>query len=557
MKSKAINAFHILLVVGLAWGLGYSVARGQEGPSSPADPSRWTPETGFSYQGSLKQSGSAVNANCDFQFGLWDAQSLGTQVGVTQTLTSQSVANGLFNVKLNGGSEFGANPFNSSPRWLAIAVRCPVSSGSYASLSPQELNAAPYALSAPWSGISGKPSNTLIVAKSGGDFNTITAALDSITAASDTNRYLVKVMPGVYTETLWMKAYVDIEGSGELATKITYWGFNDTANGTLRGVNNAEVRFLTVANTGQAGSGNAIAIYNGVASPRLTHITVSAAGGASNYGVYNSNSSPAMTNVIANATGGANSYGVYNNFSSAPAMTNVTASVSGGTNNYGVYNTNASAAVMTNVTASGSGGTNSYGVYNLSSAPAMTNVAASASDGDNNYGVYNFTSSPAMTKVTASASAGINVYGVYNYSSSPAMTNVIASAAGRTSSYGVYNSFSSPAMTNVTASATGDASNYGVYNSSCAALVINNSVLRGSGGLNNYGLYNDNTIGVSKVSVNNSQITGSSNTIYNTTPFKTYVGATLLEGGIVSNAGTLTCVGVYSGSYLALNATCQ
>jgi hypothetical protein len=126
MKSKAMYAFHILLVVVLAWGLGYSVARGQAGTppgTQPAAPE--TAATGFRYQGSLKQSGSAVNANCDFQFGLWDAQALGVQVGVTQTLTSQSVANGLFSVKLNGGGEFDKEPFNGGPRWLAIAVRCP------------------------------------------------------------------------------------------------------------------------------------------------------------------------------------------------------------------------------------------------------------------------------------------------------------------------------------------------------------------------------------------------------------------------------------------------
>jgi hypothetical protein len=101
--------------------------------------------TAFTYQGSLKKSGSAVNGNCDFKFGLWNAQSLGTQLGVTQTLTS-TVSSGLFSVKLNGGSEFGAAPFDGSPRWLAVAVRCPASSGSYTSLAPQELDAVPYAL---------------------------------------------------------------------------------------------------------------------------------------------------------------------------------------------------------------------------------------------------------------------------------------------------------------------------------------------------------------------------------------------------------------------------
>jgi hypothetical protein len=59
----------------------------------------------------------------------------------------------------------------------------------------------------------------LVVAKSGGDFTTINDALNSITDASDTNGYLVKVMPGVYTEQVTMKQHVDIEGSGELVTK--------------------------------------------------------------------------------------------------------------------------------------------------------------------------------------------------------------------------------------------------------------------------------------------------------------------------------------------------
>ncbi len=63
-----------------------------------------------------------------------------------------------------------------------------------------------------------------VVAKSGGDYTTISAALAAITDAGDTNRYLVKVMPGIYSEQVTMKPYVDIEGAGELTTKITYTG---------------------------------------------------------------------------------------------------------------------------------------------------------------------------------------------------------------------------------------------------------------------------------------------------------------------------------------------
>jgi len=478
MKTKVIYAFHIFLVVAAAWGLGFSVAKGQEW-TPPAPQAPQVAVSGFTYQGSLKQAGNAVNSTCDFKFGLWTAQSLGTQLGVTQTLTS-TVSGGLFSVKLNGSSQFGTTPFDGSPRWLATAVRCPVGSGSYTSLTPQELNAAPYALSVPWGGISGKPSNTLIVAKSGGDFNTITAALNSITSASEANRYLVKVMPGVYTETVAMKQYVDIEGSGELATKITYTG-NAGTYGTLRGANNAELRFLTVANTG-GGAAYAIAISNNSASPRLTHITASASGATDNLGVYNNTGSP----------------------------------------------------VMTNVTASASGGTNCHGVYNLSGSPVMTNVSASGTGGTFARGVYTSASSPVMTNVTASASGGttLNIGIDITSSSSPTMTNVIASASGGGNTRAVNIISSSPA--------------------------IQDSVLHASGATNNYGIYNFASSGAYTIKINHSQVTGSTNTIFNDSHFTMQIGATLLEGGaVLANGGTLTCVGAYSGSYAALNNTCQ
>ena len=92
--------------------------------------------------------------------------------------------------------------------------------------------------------------NVIVVAKSGGDFTSIQAALDSITDASDTNRYLVWVAPGVYNERVTMKPYVDIEGAGEQVTRITYGGSSNPDTGTVVGANDAELRFLTVESTG-------------------------------------------------------------------------------------------------------------------------------------------------------------------------------------------------------------------------------------------------------------------------------------------------------------------
>ena len=144
--------------------------------------------------------------------------------------------------------------------------------------------------------------NVVIVAKSGGDFTSIQAALDNITASAS-NRYLVWVAPGVYNEQVTMESYVDIRGAGELVTEISYTGHVDPYSGTVEGADNAELSYLTVINTG--GAQHAVAIFNDTTSPRLSHLTATASGGTtSNYGVYNyTGSTPSIQHVDASATG--------------------------------------------------------------------------------------------------------------------------------------------------------------------------------------------------------------------------------------------------------------
>ena len=63
--------------------------------------------------------------------------------------------------------------------------------------------------------------HTITVAKTGGDYTTITEALNAITDNDATHLYHIKVMPGVYEESITMKPYVDISGSGENSTVIS------------------------------------------------------------------------------------------------------------------------------------------------------------------------------------------------------------------------------------------------------------------------------------------------------------------------------------------------
>ena len=556
--------------------------------TASARPLSAAPGTGFTYQGSLTDGSAPANGKYDLEFRLYDALTSGGQVGGTVSLGDVIVTNGLFTVLLDFG-----NVFDGTALYLEISVRPGASIGAYTILAPrQQLTAAPYALfakKAPWTGLTGVPAgfadgvdnnttytagdglelvgtqfkgkgtpyqNVIIVAKSGGDFTTITDALNSIADASDTNRYLVYVAPGVYTEQVSMLSYIDIEGAGESATRITYTGDALGNSGTLMGVSMAELRYLTVENTG--GAASAIAIYNLNAYPSLIHVTANASGGTiSTYGVYNYQSSPTMTDVTASAWGGPNNRGV-NNDTSSPLMTNVAASAWGVDSNYGVYNYNSS-PTMANVTAYAWDGANTnFGVANENSSPVMTDVTASGSGGSNNRGVDNLNSSPVMTNVTASASWGTDHnYGVFNTYASPVMANVTASARGGTNyNEGVVNDNSSPMMMNVSVSASGGFNSIGVSNRSSSP-TINNSLIRAYSATYNYGIANFAPDGTYTVHVNNSQISGDTNTIQNDAEFTTLVGASQLSGGPVdAGGGTVICAGVYDQAYTFYASTC-
>ena len=98
--------------------------------------------TGFTYQGQLKQDGAPGNGNFNMEFRLFDAATLGNQIGSPVTLIAVPVSNGLFTVTLNATGEFGPSAFNGEARWLAIAV------GGTPLTPRQRIPAAPYAVHA-------------------------------------------------------------------------------------------------------------------------------------------------------------------------------------------------------------------------------------------------------------------------------------------------------------------------------------------------------------------------------------------------------------------------
>ena len=154
-----------ILALGVAFGLG-------NGGLSWAAPIG----TAFTYQGQLKEGGVPVNTNGDFEFSLWDAATGGSPIGLTLTVSNETVVNGLFTVSL----DFSTNGFTGDARWLQIAVRVPhdpTDTLPYTTLSPrQELTPTPYALYAAKAGspdghsldaADGSPTDVVYVANDG------------------------------------------------------------------------------------------------------------------------------------------------------------------------------------------------------------------------------------------------------------------------------------------------------------------------------------------------------------------------------------------------------
>jgi hypothetical protein len=214
-------------------------------------------------------------------------------------------------------------------------------------------------------------------------------ALEAISNPSAANPYLVKIEPGIYdlgAGSLYLRPYIDVEGSGEGVTTIT--SSVPTGFGTVVGADNSELRFLTVKNTGEAGQ-QVVALFSERASPRYSHLRVVVSGGAENQAIHISNGAPVLDHVVASATGGGTAIGVMNlnaaltvsgsTFSAADATgantgylssmggtsraTDSTMTASGGEIAAGVK-TNNGVHTLVNMTVSGSGATTSYGIYN-------------------------------------------------------------------------------------------------------------------------------------------------------------------------------------------------
>ncbi len=144
------------------------------------------------------------------------------------------------------------------------------------------------------------------VSATGGDYTSIQEALNDITASSG-DGWLIQVGPGVYNERVTMEEWVDIEGSGEGVTVISFTGSANPDTGTIVGADSAELRHVTVQNTGGASSW-AIGVYTNGTRPRLKQVRIEASGATNNAGIYCNGECPRTFAVNSWGGGGGSGY---------------------------------------------------------------------------------------------------------------------------------------------------------------------------------------------------------------------------------------------------------
>lgn len=543
--ARSVNSLFKLLVLLALLSAGGAGAQGAS-PGVPLSP-------GFDYQGRLALRGLAATGDCDLQFTLWNAAAGGAQLGGLQQLDHVAVSGGRFTVRLNESGEFGASAFDGGARWLGIVVRCPAGAGDFTALAPrQPVDAAPtaqYALRS--GGVAGSPyAGVIVVAASGGDFTSIQSALDSVTA-SETQRYLVAVAPGVYTETVTMKPYVDIAGAGENATRIVSAGMAVSTTGTVVGASYAELSSLTIENTG--GGLYSIGIYNEEASPRLAHVTVITHRHIS-IAILNRRAAPVMRSVSVRALGGVRttSTGIQNEASS-PDMQDVIAYAGGAVDsmNYGVANFDGSTPVMRDVLTMGFGGDGGIGVHNVESSPELVHVVATGIGGDIvNMGIHNEYCAPTLTDVVVTSATGVVNVGMLNEYAAPVLRDVTLNVWGGTiNNIGMESAYSAPQLYRVTVLVSGGGNAYGIWNEASTLLISGSTISATQSIGNNYGVYGVPVTGTYTVRIDGSRITGDTAAIMSAPQYTTLLGLSFVRGGLLGN-GTYHCAGVYDDKYI-------
>jgi len=131
--------------------------------------------TAFTYQGQLRDGGLPAGGTYKLEFKLYDALTVGSQVGSTLTLNGVVVTNGLFAVQLDFGAQFAG-----SARWLEIVVNgTPLSPRQELKPVPNSVYASTAAMA---SAAAGNSITSSMLASDAASLNKVTAGLMNVSA---------------------------------------------------------------------------------------------------------------------------------------------------------------------------------------------------------------------------------------------------------------------------------------------------------------------------------------------------------------------------------------
>jgi hypothetical protein len=471
-KARSVLILALVLLAGAALVAVIWAAPGHA-PLSPGGA-----PTVVAYQGEVRVSGAPYTGNGYFKFAVvnaagdtayWSNDGTSAGGGEPTAAVQLAVSQGLFNVLLGDTTLGGmtqaltADVFSQPDRYLRVWFSS--DNITFSQLTPDtRIAAVPYALQAQEavdadtvdglhaSELRTHYQNVVVVAKSGGDYTSVQAAIDSIADAAADNAYLVWVAPGVYSETVTMKPYVHLQGAGQEATVITSTT-SDSAwpptQATLVLASDTSLRDLTVGNGGAGEANVALLATAGMTRTLVANVTARAQGdGLENYPIVLSGSGTGVT------------------------LQQVTAlAENGSSHNIGLVNISGAAVVLRGGSFTGRGGANAWGILNANSATTLeaVDVTALGENGSNsNFGLYNRNGAAAVVRGGSfTGRGGANAWGINNADNDTTLE-----------------------ADNVTALAeNGSSNNFGLENSGGAAVVLRGGSFTGSGGTSAYGIF--------------------------------------------------------------------
>ncbi len=356
------------------------------------------------------------------------------------------------------------------------------------------------------------------------------AALLKITDASAAKRYLMKIEPGIYdvgTGSVAMKAYVDIEGSGENCTRIT--GNPDGRHfvGVVNGASNSCLRLITVEHLG--GIESAVAIRCISSALTIDRVSIIASGTDNARGIEHSSSELNLRSSSLTVSSGRSAHGIVAD-NSELKMSDFT------------------------ITSNGSSGARGMLIDNSNFIFKQGTVKTSGAETSFSFSIHSSTGGMENVKIFSSGTGHEN-NGILIYSSEISLSDVLAEASGAETNNGISVDYSTLTIQGSLIKGSGGANARGIYNES-SSLVITSTIAEGSGGsAGNGGIIIQGE--ANSVKALYSTFKGADKSIGWGTGWIFDLAGCKLDGPFGTGIGTWRCAGCYNGSYSPLNAGCQ